>query len=77
VAIPVLERGVAVFLEKPMTINLSDADDVLKTAYRTGSRLYVSHNMRHLPAIVLMRRLIQEGRVGEVKAIWCRHFVGN
>ncbi len=77
VAVPVLERGVAVFLEKPMTINLSDADDVLKTAYRTGSRLYVSHNMRHLPAIVLMRRLIQEGRVGEVKAIWCRHFVGN
>ena len=24
-----------------------------------------------------MRRLIQEGRIGEVKAIWCRHFVGN
>ncbi len=25
-----------------------------------------------------LRRVIQEGRIGEVKAvIWCRHFVGN
>ncbi len=77
VAIPVLERGVAVFCEKPMTTSLADADAMLETAHRTGSRLYVGHNMRHLPVIVLMRRLIQEGRIGEVKAVWCRHFVGN
>ena len=24
-----------------------------------------------------MRELIQAGAIGEVKAIWCRHFVGN
>ncbi|QEO14357.1 Gfo/Idh/MocA family oxidoreductase [Agromyces intestinalis] len=77
VAIRALEAGVAVFCEKPLAIDLADADAVLETARRTGSRLYVGHNMRHMPVVALMRRLILEGRIGEVKAIWCRHFVGN
>ncbi|MGI9824733.1 Gfo/Idh/MocA family protein [Agromyces sp. Marseille-Q5079] len=77
IAIPALEAGVAVFCEKPLAIDLADADAVLETARRTGTRLYVGHNMRHMPVIALLRRLILDGRIGEVKAIWCRHFVGN
>jgi predicted dehydrogenase len=77
VAIRALEAGVAVFCEKPIAIHLADADAMLETARRTGTRLYVGHNMRHLPVIGLMRRLILEGRIGEVKAVWCRHFVGH
>ena len=75
--IQALEAGVAVFCEKPVAITLADADAVLETARRTGTRLYIGHNMRHMPVITLMRRIIQEGRIGEVKAIWCRHFVGH
>jgi len=77
VAIPALEAGVAVFCEKPLATSINDCDRILEAAYRTGSRLYVGHNMRHMPVITLMRSLIQEGRIGEVKAVWCRHFVGN
>lgn len=77
VAVPALEAGVAVFCEKPLAISIDDCDRILEAAYRTGSRLYVGHNMRHMPVITLMRRLIDEGRIGEVKAVWCRHFVGN
>ncbi len=33
--------------------------------------------MRHMPVVVQMRELIRAGTIGEVKAIWCRHFVGN
>ncbi|WP_431220084.1 Gfo/Idh/MocA family protein [Leifsonia xyli] len=77
VAVPALEAGLAVFCEKPLAISLEDCDRILETAHRTGSRLYVGHNMRHMPVVSLMRRLVQEGRVGEVKAVWCRHFVGN
>jgi predicted dehydrogenase len=77
VAIPALEAGVAVFCEKPLAISIDDCDRILEAAHRTGSRLYVGHNMRHMPVITLMRRLILEGRIGEVKAVWCRHFVGN
>jgi predicted dehydrogenase len=33
--------------------------------------------MRHMPVVRQMRDIIASGRIGEVKAIWCRHFVGN
>jgi predicted dehydrogenase len=77
VVIPALEAGVAAFCEKPLAISIDDCDRILEAAHRTGSRLYVGHNMRHMPVITLMRELIREGRIGEVKAVWCRHFVGN
>ncbi|MDQ0894210.1 Gfo/Idh/MocA family protein [Agromyces ramosus] len=77
VAIAALDAGVPVFCEKPLAVTIDDADAILETARRTGTRLYVGHNMRHMPMVVLMRRLILEGRIGEVKAVWCRHFVGN
>ncbi|WP_457100759.1 Gfo/Idh/MocA family protein [Microbacterium sp. P5_E9] len=77
IAIRALEAGVAVFSEKPLATDLAEADAVLETARRTGGRLYVGHNMRHLPVITLMRRIIVDGRIGDVKAVWCRHFVGN
>ncbi|GAA1793103.1 Gfo/Idh/MocA family protein [Agromyces lapidis] len=77
VAIAALEAGVPVFCEKPLAVTVEDADAILETARRTGTRLYVGHNMRHMSVVLLMRRLILEGRIGEVKAVWCRHFVGN
>ncbi len=72
-----LEAGVAVYLEKPLAIHLDDATRILATAERTGTKLYVGHNMRHMNVVRRMRDLIREGRIGEVKAIWCRHFVGS
>ncbi|WP_345762086.1 Gfo/Idh/MocA family protein [Diaminobutyricibacter sp. McL0608] len=77
VAVRALEAGVAVFCEKPLATSIEDCDKILEAAYRSGSRLYVGHNMRHMPVVTLMRRLIQDGRIGDVKAVWCRHFVGN
>ena len=74
---PLLDAGIAVFCEKPLATSLADADALLEAAHRGGARLYVGHNMRHMPLVVLMRRLIREGAIGDVRAIWCRHFVGN
>ena len=76
-SIRALEAGVPVFCEKPLAIDLADADAMLATARRTGTRLYIGHNMRHMPVITLMRGLIQSGRIGAVKAVWVRHFVGH
>ncbi len=75
-AIAALEAGKAVYLEKPIAITIEGADRILKTAMRTGSRLYLGHNMRYFPAILQMKRLIDSGRIGRLEAVWCRHFVG-
>ncbi|GAA1726657.1 Gfo/Idh/MocA family oxidoreductase [Isoptericola hypogeus] len=74
-AVRTLEAGVATFLEKPIATTVADADRILETALRTGTRLYVGHNMRHMPVIRAMRDAVLAGRIGEVKAVWCRHFV--
>ncbi|MCW5952180.1 MAG: Gfo/Idh/MocA family oxidoreductase [Propionibacteriaceae bacterium] len=77
IAVAALSRGIPVFCEKPLAINATDADRVLQAAVDHRARLYVGHNMRHFPMVRTMRRLIRDGAIGEVKAIWCRHFVGN
>jgi predicted dehydrogenase len=77
IALPLLEAGIAVYLEKPMAITVEDCDRLLETAARTGTPLYVGHNMRHLSVVKQMKALIDAGAIGEVKAVWCRHFVGN
>jgi len=75
VAVAALEAGKAVYLEKPMAITIAGCDRILETARRTGSKLYLGHNMRHFPVILKMKELIGAGAIGEVTAGWCRHFV--
>jgi predicted dehydrogenase len=74
-AVRTLEAGIPTFVEKPLATSVADADRVLEAAYRTGTRLYVGHNMRHLPVVTAMRQVVEAGTIGEVKAVWCRHFV--
>ncbi|MFZ2654498.1 MAG: Gfo/Idh/MocA family oxidoreductase [Victivallales bacterium] len=70
-----LLAGKAVYLEKPMAITIEGCDRLLKTAYKTGSKLYLGHNMRHFPVILKMKEVIDSGVIGEVQAGWCRHFI--
>lgn len=71
----VLERGIAVFLEKPMAITIEGCDRILGAAQASGARLFVGHNMRYMNVFRKMKALIDEGAIGEVRSIWCRHFV--
>jgi predicted dehydrogenase len=77
IVLTLLEAGVSTFVEKPLAITVQGCDRILAAAQREGTRLYVGHNMRHMPVILTMRQLILSGAIGEVKAIWCRHFVGH
>jgi len=70
-----LEAGKAVYAEKPLAITLEGCDRILRTARATGSRLYVGHNMRHMPVVLKMREIIESGAIGRVQAVWCRHFI--
>lgn len=76
-AVELLGAGVPVFVDKPLAITMEGADRILQAAYHSGTRLYVGHNMRHMPVIRLLKQIIDSGRIGEVKAVWCRYFVGD
>lgn len=77
IAVDLLRAGVAVYLEKPLATTLPDADAVLAAARETGTPLYIGHNFRHAAVVRTLRDVVTRGEIGEVKAVWCRHFVGN
>ncbi|WP_406631041.1 Gfo/Idh/MocA family protein [Amycolatopsis sp. WGS_07] len=77
IAVDLLRAGVAVYLEKPLATTLPDADAVLAAAQETGTPLYIGHNFRHSGVVRALHDVVERGEIGEVKAVWCRHFVGN
>ncbi|MBT4820175.1 MAG: Gfo/Idh/MocA family oxidoreductase, partial [Lentisphaerae bacterium] len=74
-ALAALDAGKAIYLEKPMTITTAGCDRVLEKARANGLKLFLGHNMRHMSFVQEMKKLIENGAIGEVKAGWCRHFV--
>ena len=77
IALQTLGAGIPTFCEKPMAISVQDADAMLALAKEKRARLYIGHNMRHMPVVRQMKAIIDSGRIGRVRAIWCRHFVGT
>lgn len=76
-AVTALNADRSVYLEKPMAITTADADRILAAARGSSGRLYLGHNMRHMPFVQEMKRLIDSGAIGEPRVAWCRHFVGH
>lgn len=74
-AVAALNAGVGVYLEKPMAITIEGCDNILRASKRTGAKLFVGHNMRYMALFRKMKQLIDEGAIGEVKSVWCRHFI--
>lgn len=74
-AVAALEAGKDVFCEKPMAITIAGCDRMLATAQRTGRKLFIGHNMRYMDFTRQMKEIIDRGDIGEVKAVWVRHFI--
>ena len=70
-----LEHGVGVYLEKPIAISIDGADKILRAAYDNKAKLVLGHNMRYMSFVLKMKELIDSGVIGDIKAIWCRHFI--
>ena len=73
----VLEAGKHLLLEKPMAITVEGCDRLLAAHKRVGVVFGLGLSMRYMPMFQLMKRIIDSGQIGEVKAYWCNHFVGK
>lgn len=69
VALAALEAGKHVLCEKPLANTLDEAREMLEAARQAGTVNMVNFNYRRVPAVALAKRLIEGGRIGEV-----RHF---
>jgi dihydrodiol dehydrogenase / D-xylose 1-dehydrogenase (NADP) len=61
-----LRAGKHVVCEKPFTINAREASEVIAEARSRGLFLMEAMWMRFLPAIVRLREILKEGRIGEI-----------
>lgn len=75
-AVAALRAGKHVFLEKPMAITTAGCDRILRAWRDSGRKLMIGFNMRHMRMFQTMKRVVDSGMIGEVRAVWVRHFVG-
>ena len=68
-AIRALEMGYDVLLEKPMSNTEEECRAIVAAADRTGRKLAVCHVLRYTPFYMTLKRLIDEGQIGEVTTI--------
>jgi predicted dehydrogenase len=61
--------GKAVLSEKPLATSYEQAHAAWQAVDRAGVRNAVGFNYRRLPAVALMRRMIAEGALGEIR-LW-------
>ena len=66
VALPLIDAGVSVLVEKPLSSSLDDADKMIESAARRGVVLAAGHTERFNPAVVAALPLVANPRFIEV-----------
>jgi len=69
VALPLLERGISVLVEKPIARTLAEADELIAAAAASGAILAVGHTERYNPAVAAALPLVRSPRFIEVHRI--------
>ncbi len=65
-AIVAMKKGVHVFCEKPMAINYSDCQDMIKTSKETGKKLMIGQTLRYWNTYEYLKKAIDEKTFGNV-----------
>jgi predicted dehydrogenase len=73
IAVAALRAGKHVLCEKPLANSLAEAREMAAAAEaaraESGARSAVGFNYRRVPAIVLARQLVEEGRLGRIRHV--------
>jgi predicted dehydrogenase len=65
-AVAAAAAGKHIICEKPLANTLADTKEMLQAVQRAGVKHMLMHNYRKIPAVALVRRLIGEGRLGDI-----------
>lgn len=72
VALDVINKGINLLLEKPIAGNLKDAEEIIKKAKEKKIKLLIGHIERFNPAVIKLKRIIDEGKLGVITSIIAR-----
>lgn len=68
-SIAAMRAGMNVFLEKPLTATVQEADEIIAVSKETGRFVAVGYQLMYQPQVREMKRAILAGEIGSVKAI--------
>lgn len=71
-----VEAGFNVICDKPMTFDLGQAEQLLKTVEQSDVVFAVSHNYTGYPLVRMAREMILAGELGEIQAIRAQYIQG-
>ena len=65
-----LLAGKDVYVEKPMVLSVSDADELVALAKAESRILMVGHLLEYHPVVQTLKEMIQSGELGEIRYIY-------
>jgi len=71
-ALMAISAGMDVLVEKPLALNVLDAQRVVRAARQHDRKLMVGHVLLYHPGIRCMLQAIEDGEIGEVRFVRCR-----
>lgn len=69
-----IANDLAVLVEKPFTLRLREAVQLVELAEQKQTPLLVAQNYRYLRSFRTVRRLIDEGKLGRINSLTCQYF---
>lgn len=68
----VAAAGKPVYVEKPMARSAAECEDMVSACEDAGVRLFVAYYRRAMPRFVTVKRLLDQGRIGEPRTVTIR-----
>lgn len=75
-AIPALQKGYDLLLEKPVSPELDECRELVKTAQEYNRKVVVCHVLRYTPFYSKVKEIIDSGKIGDVVSIMAIENVG-
>lgn len=72
VAVAAMQRGVHVFIEKPISADINEGQEIIDAAKRAGVKLAVGHVERFNPAVIELKKQLDAGQLGRIFQIHAR-----
>ncbi len=66
-AVPALERGIPVLLEKPMATSVADAEAIIEAARKSGAKLMIAYRLHCEPGTLDAIGRVRSGEFGDVR----------
>lgn len=69
-AIEAMNKGKHVFVEKPLAMNVTEAELMITTAKKNGVKLMVGHLLQYHPIFKTIRKIVNADEIGELNYIY-------